>query len=321
MTSQETGKGRPEKPKLPKCVWNLRVLLLAAFFLTGLIGGPLVRAMAISGAIFMLLADFDGFVRHTLRLVALAIAVCATPAYGPDLANWVAQNTTWPPVVQQIVAYGAVVAGILIAGAIVGRFGASLIRRRPRLLVADHMFGALLGSAEGVLVVAALAWSVLALEGPISAMRPRLAAGQDSALAIAMDGLNMFRESIGEEYAGRLLADCNPLKDAAPMSAMRQFTEITADPASFHAFSEDERIKALANAPEIRKHLDAMHEDATLRDALRHRNLAGIIQSETFQNMLSDRDLYDVIVRNADVMRTVAQDVLAEKAAREAIAP
>ena len=93
-----------------------------------------------------------GVVREAFSLAALAAAIFAFRALRAPVADEIAMRTHWDPLIAAAAAGGAVVVGALVFVTLVG----ALVRRlvsSAGLSFVDRIGGAVVGAAEGVLLV------------------------------------------------------------------------------------------------------------------------------------------------------------------------
>jgi len=116
------------------------------------VGGVIdVAALAVLG-LAVLRGLWIGIVREAFSLAALAAAIFAFRALRAPVADEIAMRTHWDPLIATAVAGGAVVIAALLSVALVG----AIVRRlvdSVGLSSIDRIGGAVIGAAEGVLVI------------------------------------------------------------------------------------------------------------------------------------------------------------------------
>jgi uncharacterized membrane protein required for colicin V production len=279
----------------PGYVWTFRVFLYAALGLAICFGGPITRAAAGFALFFGILADRDGAARHVFRLAGLALAVCFSPALGVPLGNWLGPRLGTPPLVGQGIGIALAGLGIMFAAGVLGRRVAAFVRRLKALRGPDHILGALLGSGEGVLVVAAACWLLTTFGEPLTTLRERLAADGRPLRSGTLAKLESLQTAVRNDPTGRLLTRVNPLPEIPAIQTAQQATELVADEAVFTAVMQDPQVHAFSQLPVIRKHLEALQHDKELRAAINKQDLVAIMQCEVVGNMLNDRELHEAV--------------------------
>lgn len=281
--------------RTPGYVWTFRVFLYAALGLAICFGGPITRAAAGFALFFGILADWDGAARHVFRLAGLALAVCLSPVLGIPLGNWLGPRLGTSPLVGQGIGIALAGVGIMFATGVLGRRAAAFVRRLKALRGPDHILGALLGTGEGVLVVAAACWLLTTFGEPLATLRERLTADGRPLQNRVLSGLEALQTTIQDDPTGRLLTRVNPLPEIPAIQTAQQAAELVTDEAVFTAVMQDPQVHAFSRLPVIRKHLEALQHDTELRAALNKQDLGAFMQCDVIGNMLNDQELYETV--------------------------
>jgi len=281
--------------RTPGYVWTFRVFLYAALGLAVCFGGPITRAAAGFALFFGILADWDGAARHVFRLAGLALAVCLSPVLGIPLGDWLGPKLGTSPLVGQGIGIALAGLGIMFATGVVGRRVAAFVRRLKPLRGADHILGALLGTGEGVLVVAAACWLLTTFGEPLTTLRERLTADGRPLQNRVLAQLEALQTVIHDDPTGRLLTRVNPLPEIPAIQTAQQVAELAADEAVFATVMQDPQVHAFSRLPVIRKHVKALQHDAELRAAIGEQDLGAVMQCDAVGNMLNDRELYEAV--------------------------
>lgn len=272
-------------------VWTVRVLLLAAAGFLVVTGTPLLRVAAGCAALFAVIGDADGLTRNVFRFGSLAAAVVAAPVFGISLGDWISTNTSMSFLPARIVGVGGVAMIVMILFSIVGSAASRRIRRVRWLNTADHSLGLLTGAAEGGLLVVVLCW-VLQTFGP--SIAPMLAQlkerpGAAGSIAAAVESVQaMLRDDAGAEWIGRY----NPLTGLEMVRATREFVDVASNPRRIESLTNDEKFRGVYELPELQRYVRAFHENRELRAAVERRDLGEIMRTETFREMMNDKELF-----------------------------
>jgi uncharacterized membrane protein required for colicin V production len=174
----------------PRLLVAFRFLLYGGLLLAAVCGGPVVRVGAICAIPLALLIDWEGGVRHILRMGGLALAIWLAPQYGGRLGDLVSVHWGVSPTVSNIVGIGLIAVLIIATGGILARLASRQIRRRRLSEAFDHMLGGLLGTAEAGLAVVCGCWMLASLAGPIASVQAHISQGADNAVAFAPGGVS-----------------------------------------------------------------------------------------------------------------------------------
>jgi hypothetical protein len=192
---------------------------------------------------------------------------------------------------------GVILAGLAIvfAAGVVGRRLAGFVRRFKRLSSADHILGALLGTGEGVLVVAAACWVLSSFGEPLATLRERRSAEGRPLRNQVLAKVESLQTAVRDDPTGQLFTRVNPLREIPAVRRAQQMAELTVDEQVSTMFMQDAQVHAFAQLPVIRKHLEVLRNDAELHAALRKQDLAAVMQCDAIGNMLNDEELYDAV--------------------------
>ncbi len=257
--------------------------------------GPIMRAAGIAGLLLALLADLDGLTRHVCRACSLLAAAYAGPMFGGALGAWLSTKTGLPPAVGGV---GGVVGAAVLAMVGVGLFGrlAGSLVRRSRFAALDRAAGALFGFGEGVAVVAAACWSAATFGPQIDAMKARAPSTAWTRPVFA--GIDAFRKGMSSDGFARIALSYNPLTEMPMVRATQQLLTIASDPAAMRRVADSDALREFTQLPAVKRHLDALRGDATLRQAAEQRDLFAIMGSPQFAAMLRDGELHSALAGN-----------------------
>lgn len=285
-------------------LWTCRVLLYSAFLLGFAFGGPVLRVTAVAAAVCTLFADWDGFLRHSVRLLSFGVAVWAAPFIGGPLGDFVGGQAGLPTIAAR--AIGMVVAGLVIMFVLglLGRGLGRLAKRNSTAHCADHLGGMMLGMGEGVLIVATGCWLLATLDAPLEFLQPQGAqAGQVSVANGFVAKLAAAREAVRNDPAGRLFTRVNPIKEIPAIKTVSEMAEATTNPEALASVRQAQEFKEFVAMPEVKKHLDAFRSDKNLQAAIERRDIGAILGSDQFSAMMRDEKLHEAVVNNWSELR------------------
>jgi uncharacterized membrane protein required for colicin V production len=274
-------------------LWGFRGLLYGGCLLVFLEGDTIGRAMAVAAAVFGFIADCDGFARHALRTIGLALACMAGAALGPLLGA-----ATLAGHVSPLVAKAAGAAGVglltLLLVAWLGRIARRRLRRRPALARVDNGLGLVLGLVEGAAVVASVFWALALFRQPLTEMQTASADVASAPPTVA--ALNAALGLLDETPTGRALSKFNPLDRVGALHTLSQTAEAIAqariDPESDSARA----LRAVLEAPAIKERLRVFHERPELREAVERRDFVTLLRSDAFAEMAADPAVYEAVM-------------------------
>lgn len=293
--------------RTPAFVTFFRTLLYFLLFALGVFGSPLIQVGAVAALVLAVLGDCDGGLRHVLRLVALSLAIEIALVIGIPAGAQIAGRFAVPPVVGRVV--GAALLGLLVI-AFFGIFARALkaaLRKRPNLNGLDHLLGLMLGGAEGVLVVASVCWVLGVFESPIDSLRVRLAEQHNATGSWVFETMAEARGAVRREPAGRWLMEVNPLLSVPAIQTLQMLAEAGSRPNEVLAAIDSGRLANLADAPVIRKYVDAVQSDPALREAFERHDVPTILRSPQVQAMLYDQELHQFLLAHRDELRQAVE--------------
>lgn len=298
------------KPHTPKFVWTFRLVLYAALAGAIALGSPVTRAAAVAALFFAILADHDGLIRHLCKVAGLGVAIWQAPLLGWPTGAWLAARSGMSLLTTQCGA--TLVAGLIIVflGGQVGRILSVAPSRHAFSHGVNKVLGGLLGCGEGVLLVAAVCWTLAAF-----ATSPAQALGQSSAAVSLVDEnqaaslVNSLNASIQADPTGELLLQYNPLPEIDVFKTMQDAAAVTASPENLEAFIEGDTMREFCALPVVKKHIDAFQTDPELRTAVQRRDIAAIMQSEQFRAMLEDAELHQTVMDRWDELTAAMTEV------------
>lgn len=297
-----------EVRRRPRFVGVFRILLYLMLVLGFTFGGPVIQAAALCALPLCLLGDWDGCARHIVRMAMLALTAWAGPTLAPPAGELVNSLVTLPPAVMPVAGYGVVVLVALVAAGLLSGGVQRLIRKRPVLNGLNHVAGATLGAAEGVVLVAACCWLLSAFAMPLAMLRARLPQGVQSTPHVLLDTLARANAAVREDPAGRWLVRENPLERVPAVRKAQVLAELGADPARVWAAVQDGRLRQITNLPEVRRHVDAITRDPAMMTALEQNDVATLLNSAHAKRILEDDELQSVLVARQDEMRAAIGD-------------
>ncbi len=299
-------------------LWSYRLLLYGGLAAAAAAGGPVVRVAAGAVAIFGLLGELDGGVRHLFRMGGLVLAMWLAPTWGPAAGDLIVQVAKVPPIAGA--AIGVVTVGLIVL-LVTAVVGGALNRsaKAGRWAAPDRMFGGLLGAAEGGLVFAMLCWSLALLERPLQIMRQRVANAEATghpAAVWVVDRLDSLNQSLQVDPVGQWIRESNPLPEMPAMRTAQQAIGALAEPEAFEALMNSPELREIAALPSVVRHVNAIQKDPELRAAVEQRDLAALFRSPQWTAMMSDAELFEAVTSRADSIRKALADLQpAEKAA------
>ena len=293
---------RPRAKLWPVILFRLGLYgaLVAAF----VYGGPVIRAAAVCAVPLALLADCAGGLRHTTQMLGLGVAFWLAPAFGGALGGVVSSLGNVSPLMARGVGVLLIGLGIVIAFAAAGYVLSRKLKTRPRLRGFDHVCGALMGTAEGALVVACCCWLLAVFETPMETMRAKLArSDQHSAQVWILDHLAEARVAIAGDPVGRWVTQANPLTNVSAVQDAQFAAEMAADSDRLLAAFDAGRLDAIADLPEVRSYVEAFQNDPAMMRAWEQGDTAAIMSSPQVRAMLTDADLRRVLLAHREDFR------------------
>lgn len=292
-------------------LWSFRILLYGGLAAAAAAGGPVVRVAAGAVAVFGLLGELDGGVRHLFRMGGLLAAMWLAPQWGPPAGQLIAETAKLPPIAG--VAIGVVTVGliVLLVAAVVG--GAlNRSARTGRWAAPDRVFGGLLGAVEGGLAFAMLCWSLALVEGPLEVMRRRAATSEGGGQAAArwvVDKLDSLNRSLQVDPVGQWVREVNPLPEMPAMQTAQHAIAALAEPEAFEALMNSPELREIASLPSVVRHVNAIQADPELRAAVEQRDLMTLFRSPQWSAMMSDAELFEAVTSRADNIRKALADL------------
>lgn len=296
--------------RVPRFVVAFRLVLYLTMVLLFIFGGPVLKVGAGCAYALAVLAERDGAIRHLFRLGGVIGAF----ALAPDLGTYVGRAILCVLQMPNLLAHacGAVLvafAATLVAGEI-GRHITRRIRKFPVCIGTNQALGAALGAAEGLLLVFAGCWLLLALEQPVASLKDRLeATGQPASEHWALSTLSDLQEAVREDPAAGWAAERNPLRNLPAVQTAHLMTELAGNPAGLLTAIHCGELTAMAKEPAMHKYVTAFEADPVLRAALERGDLRTLLSSEVVSGMLSDRALHRVLLAHrASLRKAIAVD-------------
>lgn len=292
-------------------VWLFRLALLGGLGTAFVMGGPVMKAMAIAGTFFALWGDLDGAVRHVGRVIAFAIAIVLTPLgvsyFGPS----VAAKMGWSAMSADIFAGGATIAVVLLVGEVLSHLVSSGVGRSRQLYSLNRIGGAAIGAAEGLLLVTTFCWAFSAFEPAFAKMSERIAAVSPDATPWISEQLDRVRGALAEDQTATWLSQHNPLGQVQFVDTSRDAAMLMSDPDAAKRMVEDVRVKALLEEPAVKRHMAAFESDPQVREWVKERDISKIMASPQVQAMVNDAQLRDAILFHWNDLRAALSDAAA----------
>ncbi|MBL8879196.1 MAG: CvpA family protein [Phycisphaerales bacterium] len=296
------------RPRTPGFVWSFRTCLFASLTVIIIFGSPIARGAAVATAAGAVWGDFSGGIRTLFRLFGFLIAIWLAPRLSGAFAGPIAGQTGWHPVVCSYAGMAIAAVGVLSIASIITWATARALRARPFTHGADRVFGGVLGGAAGAASVVVLSWLALTFEQPAHdffSRADRLPASQRMSM---LDGLSRMHDFIMNDPLGKTLADANPLPRIPMVATAGNLAKLAGNAKATQALLDDPRFRSLFEQPEVRRHLDAIRQDDSLRGAFVRKDLGAIMVSKPFQDMLLDDELHKVMtLRWAEIQAAMAQ--------------
>ena len=286
----------------------VRWLLLLGVGAALLLGGPVLRFIAVATGLFALLGEWDGAIRHVFRWAALGLLFVVVPLAAGPLGDQLSTHTTMAP------AAGRIIGGILsvvLTLVIVGWLGGRLARachRRPAARDCDRVVGLLLGGGEGALAAIACVWVLAMFAAPLARVQERRAAQPDIAAAPWLETFEHAAALVRTDPAGAYLAANNPLPHAPMFESASQMANVLADPVKFSQVMKASELREFGEMPVIKAHIQKFRDDPELRRAAEERDIGALLSSRAFMDMLSDPQVHAALQeRFGDLQRAVAE--------------
>lgn len=288
------------RPRTPQFVWSFRTFLFASLTIIAIFGSPIARIAALATAIGAVWGDTSGAVRTLFRLFGFFLAVWFAPLLAVPLAAPLASQTGWHPVVCNYAAIAIAGVAILSFASIMTWLTARALRARAFTHGADRVLGGLVGGAAGAALVVVACWIALTFELPLRnffAREGRLPVAHRSTV---LDGLSQMHDFVMSDSLGKLVADVNPLPAIPMVATAGNLAKLAGNAHATQALLDDPRFRSFFESPEVRRHLEVIRTDETLRGAFARRDLGAVMVSKAFQDMLLDDELHRVLTARWD---------------------
>jgi uncharacterized membrane protein required for colicin V production len=297
----------PRKVRAPAYLHAFRAALYLGLVLLAALGGSIGRAVTLLGLPLAILGDWEGGTRHSLRAVALLLVIWLVSLFGSSGATLLSGKLPVGLIVGIVV---LCIASFIAVGFLSRRLARS-IRRRPHLGAVDRMAGGLMGACEGGLIVALVCWTLGAFDPPMRALRQRLEAGElETPATTLLDTFQGVTTAAQGDALGRWLLRHNPIGGLELVQTARLFTELSVDQDRVLRAVDDGRLDYLAELPEVRKYVDAVEGDPSLRAAIAQGDGRAVLNSPIFQEMLRDPALHRALLAHReDILRAIGHPV------------
>lgn len=276
--------------------WLFRLLILGMVAVAWIIGGPLVRACAVSAGIFALLGELDGAWRHICRIGAfsgvLFLVYANAPRVAPQISAVAGIGHT-----ASIAAAGF--AALLIAWILflIGmRASTRFLQARPRLKLCNQLLGGSLGAMEGVLFVVVGLWALDAFGGSLEILNRVNAGREHSPAAMWVKSVTDAADHLRTDTTYGLLARSNPIAESPMIRQTASAIEALSSLENLEKFGSDERVQAFVQDPMVQEKLKIFQEDEGVRSALQRRDIGALLSHPSIQAMVSDGEFQDKLV-------------------------
>lgn len=287
-------------------LWTWRATVYLGLLLALVLGGAAVRVAAIAAAVLVPLADRSGAGRHVLHTLAVLAGLTMVPLFGIPFGHALAPHVGLP--------LGLLMGGLAVfavpttIGMLVGGRLTRRLRRHRYLYVVDRSSGTLLGVGEGVLVAAAVTWT-LHLFGPTVQLYAGRLETSHPTVARALRAVDSLAcGMLEEDVVGRWFAGVNPLLHIPAVRTAAAVAEVTADRESFWQAFDDGLFDDLLREPAVQKHYFAFHCEAKLRRAAKYRDMVTLLSSRQFAAAMADDGFCRAVARHWPELRARATD-------------
>lgn len=295
--------------RTPAFVWVFRALLYGGLIGAAFLAGPLGASLAVAAALFALLGDRDGLVRHLLRTVAFVAALILAPLYASVPAAWLAAQANVSQLAALAFGGSAIFFGVLLIGGLVGGLAARRMRRRAWLGGADRVGGALLGGAEGALIILSACWVLAAFREPLDQAQEQLRFKQHTTSGKLLSLVAATHDAFARDPLYEAVARHNPLAQTPLVTAMQDVLTVAQKPHSVETIADDPRMRRFMELPVVKRHLDAITGDEQLRAAFQAGDLGTVLASPQFIAMLNDSALLAAVQEHWDDLQAAVGSV------------
>lgn len=284
-----------------KLLWTIRLVVWIGLALLIVAGGPLVSAMALAAFLTALVADFDGFWRHVVRVASLPVAAWLGKVLEPTVANQlpasIARDGPFGLTPAWLLgAVGVLLLINLVITLVPRRKGASWSRTLNKLCAISF------GMTEGVASVVVLFWALTAFESPLRLVDQTL---QKTPLASAspVPRLMQLQARLHEDPLARALDQRNMILEIPIVGVTRDLSDIAQDPAAVQALSTSPDLRALGELPVAQDLLAKIEAEPALARALHRRDIEGLLLSPSALRLLEGQELLRIAKENLPDVR------------------
>lgn len=299
----ETNAPAANSPSLPApratvsaATFGLLVLLAAA--LAAVVLGDLATKIIVPLLAAAIVYGYSlGAARVLASFVALALAAVAAGPLGMLCEDWIAGLLGTTGVVNRLAAVAAVgLAVLLVSGGLLVWLSGRWLRNRPGWRTADRYTGAVLGGAQGALLICLATWGVLVLD---SAAQGRLAADRQAAVAANSEAQGIVRlaDSVRGSMFGPLAEKYNPLGEVKAFSMPSKFLKVVNHPEALAVFVEHPAVANIKERPAVVAALETLRQDPKVRELVSSGNrlngadLAAILGSPATLKLIDESEL------------------------------
>lgn len=273
-----------------------------ALVLAGLVFGEPITKIAV---VLIALTSLQGAWRGAIETIGFAVALLLSALLafplGRMIEDTVASAAGVGGLTKRSISVGVAAIAVLLVTAIAASIaGRSLKKKSYPWMRHDHLIGAGLGLAEGLLIVMLVVWGLTALE-PIA--RNRLAQAQadheadpsvpeSHALAQAVVSLG---ESASRSAFGSVAAIANPIANAGVIQLADDYMAVALDREALAHFLESDAARELQDHPAVQRALQQLREDPEIRTAIEgglgRDGLRAILNSDTVLSVIDESEL------------------------------
>ena len=300
------GYAAPPPPSAPhrasNFLWLVRLLVWGGLAVAVITGGPLVSAVALSAFLAALVADYDGFGRHVIRIGSLPLAAWLTRFVEPQLLS------ALPPAFGNETAFGLTPAWCVSFALLV--LGLNLLvtvwprRRRARGwgYALNHLAGIGLGVTWGAAGVVALFWGLSAFESPLRLIDQTLQQTPIQRLS-PIPHLAKLRGRLSEDPAAGWLERRNVLHHVPTVATVRELADLAQDPVAMQALARSPELRQLGELPDAQAVLARLEKHPHVQQALERRDVEALMLTPAAADLLDDPKLLSLAQEQLPAVR------------------
>lgn len=232
---------------------------------------------------------WDGAFRHMARWCWLVLAFAAAGAAATQLGPAAAARFGLSPWIGILgagtLAWGAVGCACRIFTAIVHR---RCIRNYHARRTIDRVAGLLIGAAAGAASFLVAAWMLSAFSEPLMLLEKQTNSQTPPALVRAIQQVRCAQLALEHDPVIGASLEQNPLKKTAPVALASNLAAAISDPAAMERLMNEPRVRSALEDPVLRDRLKVFSQPGPLREALKKRDYAALLQDPSVQALLTD---------------------------------